>query len=80
MVLTVSISDTAFDDDFVLGDVLLDGVKLTKTTDYALSGKKITFAKTKLAAYTEGEYIITVKTTKLGDGTFSLAVEDTTGE
>ena len=80
MVLTVSISDTAFDDDFVLGDVLLDGVKLTKTTDYTVSGKKITFTKTKLADYTEGEYIITVKTTKLGDGTFSLTVEDTTGE
>lgn len=77
MVLTISISDPAFDSDFVLGDVLLDGTKLTKTTDYTVSGKKITFAKAKLAAYTEGEHIITVKTTKLGDGIFTLAVEET---
>jgi len=77
-VLTVGVSNSNYEDDLVIEDVLLDGEALTLTTDYTVTGFEITVLKTALAALTEGTSTITVTTTKLGNIDFALEVEDTT--
>ena len=78
MVLTVGVSNSNYEDDLVIEDVLLDGEALTLTTDYTVTGFEITVLKEALAALIEGTSTITVTTTKLGNIDFALEVEDTT--
>jgi len=78
VVLTVGVSNSNYEDDLVIEDILLNGVALTLTTDYTVAGFEITVLKAALAGLTEGTSTITVTTTKLGNIDFALEVEDTT--
>jgi hypothetical protein len=74
-VLTVAASNGTV----TVGDIYNGGTKLTKNTNYTVSGGKVTLKKEYLDDLTEGDYTITIKTDQ-GDVAAVVTVTDTTVE